>query len=463
MNTFCITSLGCKVNQYESRQIAQLLVEQGLKQVGTAPQADLAIVHTCCVTHIASSKSRQLLRKYLGAGSNCKVVATGCLPEAGRHELNGLDSEVTLISKKDNLTEALLKIINTSKSVGDNCEQNALAHSSISKTGNGDKIKYKNELSYTKSKKIFNSGELVDNLDTFHGQSRAFLKIQDGCDGFCSYCIIPKIRTQIVSVQREQVLSEAQALIAAGHTEIVLTGIFLGAYGQDTVKRNRWEAHKQGAFTDLVDNLASLDELKRLRLSSLEPGDLTDELLELFTKHENLVPHLHLPLQSGSQTILKKMNRQYTAEQFMRSVERVKTVLDRPALTADIIAGFPGETETDFQDSIDMSVFAGFAKIHVFSFSKRMGTAAEKMPGQLPPQIIKERADELRRLDEKLQRAFRMRFAGQKISVIVENEKNQTGRSERYFEVKLKNTALKKRAFTHAILDADGYNAVPCL
>jgi len=463
MNTFCITSLGCKVNQYESRQIAQLLIEQGLKQVDAAHLADLAIVHTCCVTHVASSKSRQVLRKYLGDGSNCKVVATGCLPQAGEQETNGLGSEVIFISKKDNLREALLNIIHTSKTAGDNCEQNTIAHSPISKTGNGDKIKDKNELSCTKSKKISNIDPFVDILDTFHDQTRAFLKIQDGCDGFCSYCIIPKIRTQISSPEEDAILNEARGMIATGHTEIVLTGIFLGAYGQDTVKRNRWDAHKQGLFAALVDKLATLDGLKRLRLSSLEPGDITEELLALFTKHENLVPHLHLPLQSGSQRILKKMNRQYTAGQFMQSAERVKQVLDRPALTADIIVGFPGETQQDFQDSIDMANWAGFAKIHVFSFSKRKGTAAEKMPDQLPPQVIKERSDILHKLDEKLQYDFRMQFAGERISVIVENEKKQTGRCGRYFEVKLKGTNLKKRDFTYAILDDDCFNATPCL
>ncbi len=463
MNTFCITSLGCKVNQYESRQIAQMLVKQGLRQVDTALKADLAIVHTCCVTHIASSKSRQLLRKNLGSGSNCKVVATGCLPQAGELETDGLGSEVIFISKKDNLSEALLKIIQTPKTITGNCEQKTIAHNPISKTGNGDKIKNKNELSCTKSKKIANTCKIVDILDTFHDQTRAFLKIQDGCDGFCSYCIIPKIRTQIFSPDEETVLNEARAFIAAGHTEIVLTGIFLGAYGQDTVKRSRWKADKQGLFTNLVDKLAALDGLKRLRLSSLEPGDITEDLLGLFSKHENLVPHLHLPLQSGSEQILKKMNRQYTADQFIRSVERVRQVLDRPALTADIIAGFPGETQQDFQDSIDMANFAGFAKIHVFSFSKRKGTAAEKMPDQLPPQVIKERSEILRKLDEKLQHDFRMQFHGERISVIVEDEKKQTGRCERYFEVKLKNTNLKKRAFTYAILDNDCYHASPSL
>ncbi|MFI4913238.1 MAG: tRNA (N(6)-L-threonylcarbamoyladenosine(37)-C(2))-methylthiotransferase MtaB [Sedimentisphaeraceae bacterium JB056] len=459
MKTFCITSLGCKVNQYESHQIAKMLTGFGLVQVAAASDADLAIVHTCCVTHTASSKSRQMLRKQLGAGSDCKVVATGCLPDAGKKEINGLDNEVLFISKSDDLRAALIEIINTSKTNSQNEPQTGFDHSPISKTGNASKIKDKNGLSCTKSKKNSNTAILQDNTDTFYSQSRAFLKIQDGCDGFCSYCIIPKIRTKISSRSSEDIINEARQIIADGHKEIVLTGIFLGAYGQSTVKRRHWDSEKQNSFIALVDRIAQLEGLKRLRLSSLEPGDVTDELLELFKKHDNLAPHLHLSLQSGSSTILKKMNRQYSAEQFRDCIAKIKQVIDRPAITTDIIVGFPGETEDDFQQSMDMARFAGFAKIHVFSFSKRKGTAAEKMKNQIDPKIIKQRSADLSQLDKQLQDEFRKQFAGEKVSLIIENEKKQTGRCGRYFEVKLKGTNLKKGTFTYAMLENDCYHA----
>jgi threonylcarbamoyladenosine tRNA methylthiotransferase MtaB len=455
MKTFRITSLGCKVNQYESRRLAELLAAEGLKEVASASDADLAIVQTCCVTHTASSKSRQLLRKQLNAGNGCTVVATGCLPDADRREINNLDSQVIFLSKSCDIKAVLLKIIKTSQNRGKYRENETANLSPISKTANASKIKDKNGLSYVKSKKSANIPILKDIPDTINTQSRAFLKIQDGCDGFCSYCIIPKIRTDIQSRDEQEIISEARHLIDRGHKEIVLTGIFLGAYGRHTVKRRHWDPASKNRLTELIDKLARLEGLKRLRLSSLEPGDITDELLELFTVHDNLAAHLHLSLQSGSSAILKKMNRQYDAEQYRKCVEKVKSTLDRPAITTDIIVGFPGETDDDFRQSIEMARFAGFAKIHVFSFSRRKGTAADKMKDQIPPQVIKQRSAILNAIDKELQVQFREMFAGDKISLIIENEKRQTGRCGRYFEVKLKNANLKKGTFTYARLLSD--------
>lgn len=445
MKTFCITSLGCKVNQYESHKIAQFLIEQGFKQVLEPSSADLAIVHTCCVTHSASSKSRQMIRRALKLSSHCKVVATGCLPDADKQEIGDLDSLAAFVSKKDDLKQALLNII---------------SHSTISRTANAYKIKDKNDFSEIKPNKISNLQQQPDNIQPLEQNSRAFLKIQDGCDGFCSYCIIPKIRTKISSRDQIEILEEAKQIVDEGHKEIVLTGIFLGAYGQDTVKRKNWDNQKQNGFIELVAQIADIKGLKRLRLSSLEPGDVTDELLELFNKHHNIAPHLHLSLQSGSSRILKKMNRQYDAEQFKDCLRRVKLYLDRPAITTDIIVGFPGETEQDFNETIEMVKFAEFAKIHVFSFSRRKGTAAYNMKGQIPSQIIKQRSTALSELDKQLQKEFRQKFAGEKISVVVENEKHQTGRCERYFEVKLKNTTLERGDFTFATLQDDCFTAI---
>ncbi len=460
MKTFCINSLGCKVNQYESRQIAKFLRSQGLAEVKSAENADIAIVHTCCITHTASAKSRQMLRKQLKASPHTTVVATGCLPDAETEEINDLQSKIVLISKKDDLKGLLLKLITISKTEGENQQNADNSHNPISKTINAYKIKDKNAISGNKVKKNSNTGILEDNIDSFCGQSRAFLKIQDGCDGFCSYCIIPKIRRNIYSRDEDDILQEAKEMIDFGHREIVLTGIFLGAYGQTTVKRKRWDSCGQNRFTRLVDKIASLEGLKRLRLSSLEPGDVTDGLLELFKKHSSLAPHLHLSLQSGSSRILKKMNRQYNADEFRDCITRVKSVIDRPAITTDIIAGFPSETEEDFQESIEMAKFADFAKIHVFSFSKRQGTAAAKMDNQIPPAVIKHRSSTLSELDKSLQKDFRMQFRGDKISVIVENAEKQTGRCGRYFMVKLTNTNLKKGEFTCARLKDDCFNAV---
>jgi len=233
------------------------------------------------------------------------------------------------------------------------------------------------------------------------------------------------------------VLQEAYNLVYAGHKEIVLTGIFLGAYGQNTVRRSQWDPAKKDTLADLVDQVAQLSYLERLRLSSVEPGDVTDRLLEVFCKHRNIMPHLHLPLQSGSERILRKMRRQYTVAEFMQVVDRAKLKLDRPAITTDIIVGFPGETDDDFERTLDVSRAVQFAKIHVFSFSPRATTAAAKMQPTVKAEVIKERSQRLRELDRRLQAKFRAQFVGEKVGLIVESTRPLRGRTERYFMVEL--------------------------
>jgi len=233
------------------------------------------------------------------------------------------------------------------------------------------------------------------------------------------------------------VLQEAYNLVYAGHKEIVLTGIFLGAYGQNTVRRSQWDPAKKDTLACLVDQVAQLPQLERLRLSSLEPADVTDRLLDIFSKNRNVMPHLHLPLQSGSERILRKMRRQYTVAEFMQVVDRVRLRLDRPAITTDIIVGFPGETDEDFERTLDVSRAVQFAKMHVFSFSPRAGTAAAKMQPVVKAEVIKERSAILRDLDKELQAKFRAQFAGETVGVIVEETRPVRGRSERYFMVEL--------------------------
>jgi threonylcarbamoyladenosine tRNA methylthiotransferase MtaB len=267
-------------------------------------------------------------------------------------------------------------------------------------------------------------------LRSYKGKCRAFLKIQDGCDGYCAYCIVPKIRSHLYNKPASVVLQEAYNLIYAGHKEIVLTGIFLGAYGQSTVRRGLWDEAKKDMLADLVEKVAQVPRLKRLRLSSLEPADVTDKLLNVFCKYRNIMPHLHLPLQSGSEQILKKMRRQYTASEFMQVVDRVRLTLDRPAITTDIIVGFPGERDEDFEQTVEVAKAVGFAKMHVFSFSPRAGTGAAKMQPLVKQEVIKKRSAILRQLDKELQAKFRSQFAGETVGVIVEETRPVRGRSQ---------------------------------
>lgn len=442
MKTFAINTLGCKVNQYESQQIRQLLEDSMLKQIDLADGPDLVVVNTCCVTHIASSKSRQTIRKAQKRNPDAKIVIAGCLPAGHTGELDNIQGDITVIDKKN----ALLDVLNSIIASNNNPDITSKPILPL-------KIKKKNGL----SDDIASMGQ---SLRAYKGQSRAFVKVQDGCDGYCTYCIVPKIRNILHNKPEKEVLDEVSNLVYAGHKEIVLTGIFLGAYGRNTVRRKKWESISKNPLAGLLDKIASIEGLERVRLSSLEPADVTDELLDVFCKHDNIMPHLHLPLQAGSANVLKKMCRQYTIDAFMNTVKTLNVRIDRPAITTDIIVGFPGETDEDFQETCRVAKEVGFAKMHVFSFSPRKNTAAYSMDNKLRPEVIKERSQRLREIDAELQENFRKQFAGEKVGVIVEETKPVKGRTERYFMVEFdKSETQKKGDHIFGILQEDGITA----
>jgi len=419
MKTFSINTLGCKVNQYESQQIRQFLEQLGLSQVETAEKPDFAVINTCCVTHTASAKSRQRIRKAQKLSPNAVIVVSGCLPTVQIGELNNLGENVHIINNRDSLPATLAQIVS------------AKADTSSTQTLQSCKKKWANQ-------------PKLPHLTAFRGHTRAFLKIQDGCDGYCSYCIVPKTRPFVHSKSPEAVLEEAQSLINAGHKEIVLTGIFLGAYGQTSVRRKNWPSPQNHKLPELLDKMAKIPNLARIRLSSLEPADVTPRLLDTFSKHRNIMPHLHLSLQSGSNAVLKRMGRQYGAEEFTDTVRAIKARLDRPAITTDIIVGFPGETDADFEDTVNLAGDVGFAKMHIFSFSPRKGTAAASMQGTVDNRVIKQRVRILRDLNTELARKFRRQFISETATVLTENSNQQpSGRSERYFMVYLEESGKK--------------------
>jgi threonylcarbamoyladenosine tRNA methylthiotransferase MtaB len=461
MKTFAINTIGCKVNQYESQQIRELLERLGLEEVKMPKsKPDLVVINTCCVTLTASAKSRQRIRKAQKLSPDAVIVVCGCLPaiqslrlcsgQAG--ELNSADKNFHLINHRETIAETLSQIVNAERhlpqgmdyaTLWDKAKTTDLPQSERDftiKAENSSKIKLKNS-------HIFATATLVKpikqpkltQITSFKGHTRAFLKVQDGCDGCCSYCIIPQARPIVHSKPEQMVLQEAQALVEAGHKEIVVTGIFVGAYGQKSVRRKNWANEQNNKLADLLDKMAEIPNLARIRVSSLEPGDVTSRLLDTFSSHHNIMPHLHLSLQSGSNTVLKKMCRQYSADEFKEKIRLIKSQLDRPAITTDVIVGFPGETDADYKATVELAREAGFAKMHVFSFSKRPGTAAAGMQGTINNEVIKERSLVLCELDTELGYKFRQQFVGESTEILMEN--GGKGRSERYFLVDLENSS----------------------
>ena len=453
MKTFSINTLGCKVNQYESQQVRELLERLGLQRFGPSDKPDLVVVNTCCVTQTASAKSRQQIRKARKLHPDAVIVVCGCLPTVQIGESTLAIQNIHFVKKRGDLAEILSQIVKSPHvCLSEDNSRGALDSPSCPnntiKSEIHSKIKHKKELC---------NFQKLTSLTSFDGQTRAFLKIQDGCDGYCTYCIIPQARPFVRSQPAEEVLREAQTLVNAGHKEIVITGIFLGAYGQKSVRRKNWSPllsserqtwGQNNKLADLLDKIAQIPNLARIRLSSLEPADVTPRLLEVFSKHRNIMPHLHLSLQSGSDAVLKKMCRQYKADQIKDTVELIKSRLNRPAITTDIIVGFPGETDADFEQTVDLATEIGFAKMHVFRFSPRMGTAAAKMQDTVDIAVSKRRSEILRDLDIKLGRKFRQQFIGESANILIESQKGKpSGRSERYFMVGINQNDISNQKF----------------
>jgi threonylcarbamoyladenosine tRNA methylthiotransferase MtaB len=434
MKTFNIYTLGCKVNQYESQQVRQLIEDFGLEHAEPTQKPDLFIVNTCCVTHTASAKSRQYIKKANKINPTAPVIVAGCLPRINNGEFD-IHSENIIIAENNRVFTDILKNLIDKHSLKESNNNKITTVKSI-RAKNCSKIKHKN----------FTNQPQLSNLTLFKGQTRAFLKVQDGCDSFCSYCIIPKTRPIVQYKPLNQVLDEAQTLVKTGHKEIVVTGIFLGAYGRNSVKKAASQSNDRDKLAELLEKLAQIPNLHRIRLSSLEPADVSKSLLNVMAQNPNIMPHLHLSLQSGSERILKRMRRRYSVEEFREKVDFINARLDRPAITTDIIVGFPGETDDDFQQTVELAKIAGFSKIHVFTFSPRKGTAAEKMDDKIDPRIAKKRSEILHKVGGELAFQFRQQFTGKTEDVLIEkaNPDYAEGHCKRYFIAHIKNSGFLK-------------------
>ncbi|MCQ2559815.1 MAG: tRNA (N(6)-L-threonylcarbamoyladenosine(37)-C(2))-methylthiotransferase MtaB, partial [Clostridia bacterium] len=380
-----LLTLGCKVNQYESTAILEMLKAAGWQEVDFHEEADAYLVNTCTVTHIGDRKSRQMLRRAARRNPQAIIAALGCYAQVAPEELAALP-EIDLV------------------------------------LGNGDKNRLPEILAgLVKGKKeiIVHPRSELQEFEEFPAvastcRTRAFLKIQEGCNNFCSYCIIPYARGSLRSRDPQRALAESRQLVAEGFKEIVLTGIHTGAYGQE--KPGSWH------LADLLRQMRTIPGLKRLRLSSLEPMDCNAEIIELLAEGQPFCPHLHIPLQSGSDAVLRQMHRHYNCREFAQLVANIRQKIANAALTTDVIVGFPGETEEQFAESCQFIRQMGFAALHVFKYSPRQGTLAAGFPHQVPEETKEERSRRLLKLAAELRQNYAQDFVGQSLSVLVEEE-----------------------------------------
>ena len=403
-----VHNLGCKVNAYETEAMQQMLEKAGYEIVPFEPGADVYVINTCSVTNIADRKSRQMLHKARKMNPDAIIVAAGCYVQTDTERLASDDNTADLIlgnNRKQNLVEALEEYRQKKARILDVPE--------IGRTREYEPLQ------------IRKTAEHV----------RAYIKVQDGCNQFCSYCIIPYARGRVRSRKPEEIVSEIRALAEAGYKEAVLTGIHLSSYGTDFPEDER------ASLLDLIRTVHDISGIERIRLGSLEPGIVTEEFARTLSEMPKICPHFHLSLQSGCDRTLERMNRRYRTAEYREKCGLLRKYFVMPALTTDVITGFPGETAADFEESRQFVEEMHFFETHVFPYSRRQGTRAAAMDGQLTEAVKKERADVLIRLSRKREREFAEAFAGRSLSVLLEEEilsgdrRYLTGHSKEYLRV----------------------------
>jgi threonylcarbamoyladenosine tRNA methylthiotransferase MtaB len=398
MRTFALVTFGCKVNQYESQALRERFAARGLEEVGADSGADLYVVNTCTVTETATAEARRAVRGLARRFPFSEITVTGCAADSHREDFLGIPGV-----------------------------RRVAGHDGKAAVADDPRLAPRDT-----RPSIFDLS-----ISRFDGRTRAFLKIEDGCDLNCSFCIIPKVRGAAASRPPESAVEEARRLAGNGYREIVLTGVHLGAYGKDLAGRS--------LLPDLVERLLGVAGLARIRLSSLEANELSDPLLDLMAAEPRFCPHLHLPLQSGHDEILRAMRRRYSTRQFREACARAASRVADPGITTDVIVGFPGETERHFQATLDLCREIGFSRIHVFPYSRRRGTDAARMP-DLPARLKKERLRRLKALGAELADAYARRFLGREVEVLVESEGGYTERYVRARVAGAPNALVRARA-----------------
>ena len=395
MRTAALHNLGCKVNSYETEAMQQLLEEAGYEIVSFHEKADVYIINTCSVTNIADRKSRQMLHRAKKQNPEAVVVAAGCYVQSAAEELKA-DLAVDVIignNKKQDLVPILEEYFKD-------------------RTDSSHVI----EINETHEYERLSIHKIADH-------TRAFLKVQDGCNQFCSYCIIPYTRGRVRSRRPEEVVAEVRELAAAGYLEVVLTGIHLSSYGVD------FKEEENENLLSLIRQVHEVEGIRRIRLGSLEPRIITDDFAKALASMPKFCPHFHLSLQSGCDETLKRMNRHYTTEEYAAGCDILRRYFDNPAITTDVIVGFPGETEEEFEATKAFLERIGFYEMHIFKYSRRAGTRADRMPEQVPEQIKNVRSEALLLLEKQMSKAYRESFLGKKKTVLLEEKTEIGGRA----------------------------------
>ena len=427
MNVHIIT-LGCKVNAYESEIIKEKFLAQNYKIVDDLSKAQIVVVNTCSVTNMADNKSKKIIRSIKRENKEAIIVACGCMTQNHQDKLVDLDIDILIgTNNKSQIVELVTE--------------------------------------YLKNRKTY---QHFDNMQTvpfedmqvakFSSLTRAFLKIQDGCDNYCSYCVIPYLRGAKRCKDFNIALKEAESLVQNGHKEIVLTGIHTGSY--------QWEDKD---LTDLIEAMSQIPNLKRIRISSIEILEITDKFIKMLQNNAKVCNHLHIPLQSGSDKILKLMNRRYNKQKFQEIVTKIRKVRPDINLTTDLIVGFPGETEDDFLESFQFCQKLGFSKIHTFPFSLRSGTKAETLPNHLDNALKKERVKKIMTLSSQLETTYYQKFLHKNVEVLVEKSFSQysLGHTSNYILVRINQKLEPNQLYTVKIVNVSkecvNAEAIDCL
>lgn len=418
-----LATLGCKTNQFESASMQETLQKAGYQVVAFDSGADLVIVNTCTVTSSTDAQSRNLIRRARRLNDTCRVVVTGCYAQVDPDALRDLPGVSLVIGNEEK--QRLLDFLG---------RQEQASHVDVSDIREAQNV-------------------CLAPLTTFAGRSRAFVQIQNGCNAFCSYCIIPYARGASRSAPPDEILQQVASLIEAGYPEIVLTGIHIGGYGADL--------SPSLTLNDLIQRIKQETDIRRLRLGSIEPTELTDELLATVVASQVICPHFHIPLQAGDDHVLQRMGRNYDTEFFGGLIDKVRVAQPDAAICLDVITGFPGETDQEFRATFDFIAKLPITDLHVFPYSKRPGTPAAMLAGQVPATVSRGRAEQLRRLAEEKKQLFAKGFLGQELDVVVEAGSRAgllKGMSRNYLDVRFPGDAslAGKRATVRPVAWQDG-------